>query len=165
MSPIAWRGTCRARFVPWLVVITAVAILGSMWAASTVPSANGETAPAWVLWLLALVGVIVVVAGLILGVVEVSVEQTGIVLRYGSFGWPTQVFVWSDITTVTAIDVHPMEWGGWGYRWLPWKRGTATVMRAGSGIRIDRANGHVFVVTVDGASDAVVACRPFLKRN
>ena len=151
--------------MPWLVGITAVVILAVMWAASSVPNADGETAPGWVLWLLALVGLVVVAAGLILGIVEVSVEPSGVVLRYGSFGWPVQRFPWHEISGLSAITVHPMEWGGWGYRWIPWKRGTAAVMRAGAGLRIDRTDGRVFVVTVDGASDAVHAAGQFLSRN
>ena len=53
------------------------------------------------------------------------------------------------IRRADAAELRAGEWGGWGYRWVPWRRGSAAVMRAGSGFRFDFANGKVFVVTVD----------------
>lgn len=158
---VAWSGRCRAPYVPWLVGMTAAVVLAVMWLASSA----AEPAPAWVLWLLALVGLIVVAAGLALGMLEVTIEPAGLVIRYGSFGWPVQRFPWPGITGLSAIEVHPMEWGGWGYRWVPWRRGTAAVLRKGPGIRIDRADGRVFVVTIDDPDAAIHAAGQFLIRN
>lgn len=158
---VAWSGSCRARFVPWLVGITAVVVLLVMWAATQ----GAEPAPQWVLWVLAATGLVVVLAGQILGQLTLTVEADGIVIRYGTLGWPVQRFPWSGISAVTAIDVHPMQWGGWGYRWVPWKRGSAAVLRAGEGLRLDRADGRVFVVTVDGAAEAAERSLQFLARH
>lgn len=161
MAPVAWSGTCKARFVPWLVGVTIVMVLILM----RLAHAGENPAPNWVGWVIAAIGLIVIAAGLILGTVEVTIDPTGVVLRYGSIGWPVQRFPWSDLTSVTAIDVNPMEWGGWGYRWLPWKEGSAAVMRGGEGLRLDRVGGHVFVVTVNGAPDAAHAAGQFLTRH
>ena len=61
---------------------------------------------------------------------------------------------------------HEKRWGirkgGWGYRWVPWRRGSAAVMRAGSGFRFDFANGKVFVVTVDDADAGLEIIRGVL---
>lgn len=161
----AWRGWSRATFVPWVVGLIAVTILGSMWLVSSTPGDTGQPAPEWVLWLLMFVGIAAISAALIVGRVEVLIGGAGITARFGSWGWPRREFPWAEVVDVTAIDVHPMEWGGWGYRWVPWRRGTAAVMRAGEGLRIDRVGGHVFVVTVDGAPEAAAAARPFLRRD
>ena len=46
IEPVAWQGTCRASFVPWLVAGTAAVVLVLMWATSTVPNGEGEVAKA-----------------------------------------------------------------------------------------------------------------------
>jgi hypothetical protein len=50
--------------------------------------------------------------------------------------------------------VDPMTWGGWGYRWVPTRHATAAVVRRVPGLRLDRTDGRVFVVTVDDADRA-----------
>jgi len=60
------------------------------------------------------------------------------------------------IESASVIDVRPMEWGGWGYRgMLTLMRQAAVVLRAGPGIRVDLADGRVFVVTVDDPETGV----------
>ena len=54
------------------------------------------------------------------------------------------------IATAQAIDIHPTDWGGWGYRGsLTLMKRAAVVLRAGPGIRLDLHDGEVFVVTID----------------
>ena len=52
--------------------------------------------------------------------------------------------------------VEPTEWGGWGYRWIPWARASAAVVRRGPGIALVLRDGRRFAVTVD---DAVAGAR------
>ena len=46
-----------------------------------------------------------------------------------------------------------MEWGGWGYRWIPWAKASAAVIRRGPGIALVLRDGRRFAVTVDDAVD------------
>ena len=64
--------------------------------------------------------------------------------------------------SVEVTDVEVRIVYGWGYRWVPWRRGSAAVMRAGSGFRFDFANGKVFVVTVDDADAGLEIIRGVL---
>ena len=75
------------------------------------------------------------------------------VISYGWFGWPTTRIALADISRATVIDIHPAEWGGYGYRGSRRVfRRAAVVLRRGEGIRLDIADGTVFAVTVDDAA-------------
>ena len=94
-----------------------------------------------------------------LSTLRAEVHTNYFVISYGPWGWPRQRINWKNVASVRVIDVRPTEWGGWGYRWVPWKRATAAVMRAGEGLRFDFANNKVFVVTIDDADNALAAIR------
>ena len=47
--------------------------------------------------------------------------------------------------------VDPMKWGGWGYRWIPWAKASAAVIRKGPGIELLLKDGRRFAVTVEDA--------------
>jgi len=58
----------------------------------------------------------------------------------------------AEVAHAEAVEVSPMgEFGGWGLRWAP-GGGFGVVLRSGPGIRVTRANGKVFTVTVDDAA-------------
>ncbi len=78
-------------------------------------------------------------------------------VAFGPFGWPRRVIRLADVREVSAIVVEPREWGGWGYRWIPWAQASAAVIRRGPGIEVVLADGKRFAVTVDGAVDGAKA--------
>ena len=86
--------------------------------------------------------------------IAVTINSDGLHIAFGPWGVPTKRIPLGDIVAAQAIDVRPMRWGGWGYRWIPWKRATAVVLRRGPGVKVDRVGGRTFVVTVDDASKA-----------
>ncbi|MCY4622396.1 MAG: hypothetical protein OXD34_11280 [bacterium] len=82
--------------------------------------------------------------------IRVTADRSGLQVRYGFLGWPGTSVPLHRIATAQAIDVHPTEWGGWGYRGnLTLMNRAAVVLRAGPGIRLDLHDGKVFVVTID----------------
>ncbi len=82
--------------------------------------------------------------------IRVTADRSGLQVRYGFLGWPGTSVPLRRIATAQAIDVHPTEWGGWGYRGnLTLMNRAAVVLRAGPGIRLDLHDGKVFVVTID----------------
>jgi len=93
-----------------------------------------------------LVGLIV----LTLSGIRTRVDRHGLYVGYGPLPWPKTHIAIERITSASAIDVRPMEWGGWGYRGsLTLMKRAAVVLRAGPGLRLDLNGGKVFVVTVD----------------
>lgn len=95
---------------------------------------------------------------------SVEVREDGFFIQYGFLKIPTQKIDWSRVASVRVIQVEPTQWGGWGFRWVPWKKATAAVMRRGPGLRFDFSNGKVFVITVDDADTALAAIRSVLDR-
>ncbi len=95
---------------------------------------------------------------------NVEVREDGFFIRFGYWKYPVQKIDWNRVASVRAIQVEPTQWGGWGYRWVPWKKATAAVMRRGPGLRFDFANGKVFVITIDDAETALAAIRSVLDR-
>jgi hypothetical protein len=95
---------------------------------------------------------------------NVEVRDSGFFIRYGYWIYPVQKIDWNNVASVRLLQVEPTEWGGWGFRWVPWKRATAAVMRRGPGLRFDFANGKVFVITIDDADKALAAIRSVLDR-
>lgn len=95
---------------------------------------------------------------------NVEVRTDGFFIRFGYWIYPVQKIAWNNVASVRTINVEPTQWGGWGYRWVPWKKATAAVMRRGPGLRFDFANGKVFVITIDDAETALAAIRSVLDR-
>ncbi|MEP6661980.1 MAG: hypothetical protein ABJD24_18875 [Acidimicrobiales bacterium] len=86
--------------------------------------------------------------------IAVTIDSAGLHIAFGPWGVPKKRIALTDIESAQAIDVRPMRWGGWGYRWVPWKRASAVVLRGGPGVKVNRVGGRTFVVTVDGAPRA-----------
>jgi hypothetical protein len=85
--------------------------------------------------------------------VKVTADRRGLRIRYGWLPWPTTTISLSEIRRADAIDLRPMEWGGWGYRGSRRAMGRAAlVLRRGSAIKLDLADGSTFAVTVDDAA-------------
>lgn len=83
---------------------------------------------------------------------QVSVSSEGLQVRSVA-GWPQRRIPLAEIEQVGVVQVDPFgEFGGWGWRvGMDGRRGV--VMRKGEALQV-RANGRVFVVTVDGADEA-----------
>ncbi len=100
-------------------------------------------------WVTALVFVSAV-AAISLARIRVRADGAGLQVRYGFAAWPRTKVPLGRIEEACAIDVRPMQWGGWGYRGsLTLMKRAAVVLRAGPGIRLNLRNGKVFVVTID----------------
>jgi hypothetical protein len=88
-----------------------------------------------------------VLAGLVFAEVRVTVDRRGVRLVAGLVGLPLKRIPLADIVSVTAAEIDPMAWGGWGYRVTPGK--SALILRAGPGLVLDLADGRRFAVTLD----------------
>lgn len=96
------------------------------------------------------------VVTLLFASIRVQAGPAGLSVSYGVFPWPRTHIALDQIQSASAIDVVPMQWGGWGYRGsLKLMKQAAVVLRKGPGIKLDLAKGRTFVVTVDDPDQAV----------
>ncbi|MCE2527603.1 MAG: DUF1648 domain-containing protein [Actinomycetia bacterium] len=132
---VFWSSTLTARWpLPLSMVPLAVAL------------AVARFVEPWVVLLL----LVAAVALASFGRIRVTADRSGLQVRYGFLGWPRTSVPIHRIANAQAIDVRPVEWGGWGYRGsLAVMRRAAVVLRAGPGLRLDLHNGKVFAVTID----------------
>ena len=159
-KPVLWRGTAesvvlRATVFLLITVVVAIVVFGNRLAAPEEQLYGLDWVIPGIAFGLALI------AAVLFTRLTVEVDDDEVRIVYG-YGWPTQRIRWDRVASVQTIQVRPTEWGGWGYRWVPWKKGTAAVMRAGSGFRFDFSNGKVFVVTVDDADAGLEVIRGVL---
>ncbi len=79
----------------------------------------------------------------------VEVTDEAVAVRFGPTGWPQRRIPMDQIEAAEAIMVDPLKWGGWGYRWMPWAKASAAVIRKGPGIELQLKDGRRFAVTVN----------------
>ncbi|MCI1020308.1 DUF1648 domain-containing protein [Microbacterium sp. C5A9] len=104
----------------------------------------------WITAAVALVLIVLVASSLTF---RVRASAAGLRVR-STAGWPRLEIPAAEIASARAIQVNPFaEFGGWGYRiGADGRRGF--VLRAGEALEVARADGRVFVVTVDDATTA-----------
>ena len=162
ISPV-WRGGCESKLLRFGVtaITTIIFALTFVFNDSAQPD---KQIHGWG-WL-AFIAVLLIALSAVYTFSKVNVEisDEGFFITYGSFNFPKQKIDWNKVASVQAIMVEPTQWGGWGFRWVPWKRATAAVMRRGPGLRFDFANNRIFVITVDDADKALAAIRSVMDR-
>jgi len=144
-----WTGRCASRGFALLGLGLAL-VLGAV-GVGTVIALHGSGAPTWVGWFVATVGVAAGVLAWVVSSLEVRLTAETFTVAFGPFGWPRRVIDLADVAEASAIIVEPMEWGGWGYRWIPWAHASAAVVRKGPGIALVLRDGRQFAVTVNDA--------------
>lgn len=135
-----WTG--RAVATPWLLALTGgiALVLGVL----------GLVGPGPKLPLLA-AAVVLLVLAVAVGSTRVTVSERGVSARLG-LPWPRRRIALDAIADARAIEVEPLQWGGWGWRMRP--GATALVVRRGEGVLLELHDGRRFVVTVDDAATA-----------
>ncbi|WP_058854425.1 DUF1648 domain-containing protein [Nocardia jinanensis] len=131
---VSWS---RRAASPWMLMTGVVAVLMGVVLGFVAQPLTGI--------LLALSGVLLVH----LALVRVVVDQRGLTVGTGPLGLPRWRLRPADITEVSAEDISPLRYGGYGIRLIP--GATAVVLRAGPGIVVTRRSGRRFAVSVDDA--------------
>lgn len=142
----AWFGTATMARSGVVVLVASLALLVAMTAFF---AAKGDEA--W--WILAVTAVVIAVLIATMVVFRVRVNAGGLRAR-SLLGWPNTRIPLENIAKIETVQINPMaEFGGWGWRIaVDGRRGI--VLRAGEALQVTQTGGRVFVVTVDGASDA-----------
>ena len=160
-----WTGRASATFMLWVAAMVAVvAVAGGIIMATTPDSQTGEPAPAWSIVLFGAAMLFALLATISFSRLVVRIDSSGIAIVFGPFGWPVKRFAWHEVTAVSAIDIHPMQWGGWGYRWRP-GRSSGAIMRKGPGLKLDLADDRAFVVSVDNPEAGAAVAQQYLGRG
>ncbi len=144
-----WTGSCSSKGTALLGV--GVALIAVAIGAFTLLAFRGTREPAWPGWFSIAVGLLVAFLAYNFSSLRVHAKETAVSIRFGPFGWPGRVIAYADIESADAIMVDPMKWGGWGYRWIPWAKASAAVIRKGPGIELLLKDGRRFAVTVEDA--------------
>lgn len=141
----------------------------------------GSVWPYAVAAVLVIAGIVMLVAGvatgaMLLGVsfvvlafarITVTVDPSGLRVRFGLLPWPTKHVPIANIERASAIELLPVEWGGWGYRIAAPAKGfkrTAVVLRKGEAIHLQLTNNREFAVTVGGAAEAAALLNAYVAR-
>lgn len=141
-------------------------VLGALWAITAgiavfILAAGDSGSTAWILVATTLFTLVAIACSLIF---RVRVSAAGLRVRSVT-GWPNTRIPLDDVAKVAVVHVNPFsEFGGWGWRWgTDGRRGV--VLRTGEALQVTRANGRVFVVTVDGAAEAAAVLETLSLRS
>lgn len=111
-------------------------------------------------------GVLLSAAALPFTSLRVRADRHGVELRYGAFGWPRSRIALSEIRRAGALELAPLQWGGWGYRGSRRLfRKAAVVLRAGPALRLDLVDDTQLVVTMDDAESGAGLLNDLLARG
>lgn len=142
----AWFGTASMARIGVIVLGVSLAVL-----VATVVFLIAQGSDGW--WITGAMAVVLTLLICTMLVFRVRVNADGLRVR-SIFGWPNTRIPLDRIAKVETVQLDPMaEFGGWGWR-ISTDGRRGVVLRAGDALQITQTNGRVFVVTVDGASDA-----------
>ena len=162
MTASTWTGRASATFMAWVAAMVAVvAVAGGIIMATTPDSQTGEPAPMWSIALYGVAMLFALGATISFSRLVVRIDGSGFTVAFGPLGWPVKRFAWREVTAVSAIEIHPMQWGGWGYRWRP-GRSSGAIMRKGPGLKLDLADNRAFVVSVDNPEAGAAVAQQYL---
>ncbi|KRA23885.1 hypothetical protein ASD65_05210 [Microbacterium sp. Root61] len=101
-------------------------------------------------WVLGIVVLLVLVLAATTTVFHVRVDAQGLTVR-SILGIPRWQIPLTDVVSVSSVELSPLaEFGGYGIRFGAGGR-FGVVLRKGAAIQVERADGKVFVVTVEDA--------------
>ena len=151
----AWFGRGHAS---WVLML----ILGIAAAVTAVPTVfairDGDTGLSFALGAST---VLMALLAWMFAVVRVRIDATGVRWSLGP-GIPRGHIRFDAIRSVSAVELKPADWGGWGYR-LGGK-GTAILVRGGEGLRIEKASGSALFISVDDAARGAALAQAYLAR-
>ncbi|MCH1883751.1 hypothetical protein [Agrococcus sp. ARC_14] len=152
----SWRGEASATVFLWLGIAMAVGAVALMLVLPIADSAAIGIAAGVIL--LAAAGFLVALSR-----IRVQVDGEGMRVRSALFGIPLRTVPSEHIRVVEAMQIAPLEWGGWGYRGTPGR--LAIVLRAGPGIVVTTRDGSRFAVTVDDAQTGASTLAAIVERQ
>lgn len=93
--------------------------------------------------------------------VTVRVDLAGVRVAWGLQKWPQHTYPLDVLTGAEELDIHPLKWGGWGYRISG--RGVGIVVRRGPGVVLHRVRQRDVAITVDDAGNAAASINSLVR--
>ncbi|MCI4658291.1 hypothetical protein [Cryobacterium zhongshanensis] len=135
----------------WITTVTvplfAIASLASFAAAATLLIVTGRDGGSGAD---AFGGVVLLVLGvLLLGFarLRISVDWRGLKVVTWFLGIALKTIPLTEIESVHTDTLEPLQWGGWGYRFMPGR--SAIILRTGPGVVVTLTNGKQFAVSLN----------------
>lgn len=100
--------------------------------------------------IIAITGVVIGLAGLLVSTIRVQVSERGVAVAYGPLSFPVWRRALPAIAAARTEDIKPTEVGGWGLRGLP--PHTTLMLRAGECLVLEYPGGGRFAISVDDAA-------------
>lgn len=155
-SRAVWFGRARAS---WILLVAMSAGVPASAVPAVIAHGEGETLVAVLLGIGAVVLALLTAA---FSSVRVRVDATGVHWRLVP-GLPERSIGYDDLDDVTAVELRPGDWGGWGYRLGP--KGRAILLRGGEGLRLSRRKGADMHISVDDAARGAELARGYMRRG
>ena len=95
-------------------------------------------------------GVVLLVLGVFLlgfARLRISVDWRGLKVVTWFLGIALKTIPLTEIESVHTDTLEPLQWGGWGYRFMPGR--SAIILRTGPGVVVTLTNGKQFAVSLD----------------
>jgi hypothetical protein len=153
-----WSGRITNAAMRWAILAFFLLVIAIVFVANETATADKQMPPSEFAIFISLMLAATIVS---FGVTDIraNIYQDAFTVSFGPWGWPTKRIDWQDVVKVESLTVRPTQWGGWGYRWIPFTKGIAVVLRKGPGLKFELTHNRVFVVTVDDVDMAMVAIR------
>jgi len=135
-----WAQTISSTVFGWVSVFM-VALTAAILALTVVSGEPGAAIFGAVVMLMATVAVVSFVR------LRVTVDWRGLRVVSWLLGVTLKRIPLERIRTVESTQLHPGEWGGWGYRVMPGR--SAVILRSGPGLVVATTDGKQFAITLD----------------
>jgi hypothetical protein len=78
---------------------------------------------------------------------RISVDWRGLKIVTWILGIPLKTIRLTEIESVQTDALEPMQWGGWGYRFMPGR--SAIILRTGPGVVVTLTSGKQFALSLN----------------
>lgn len=131
----------------WITIFVAALMLPAI----VLPLLFEEHLPAGYSISMTLLAIVSILLAAVLCAYRVQADWRGLRVKSWLFGIPLKRIPLANIESASAATLEPMEWGGWGYRWMPGR--SAIIRKRGPGLVVDRVGGRQFAVSVNNPAE------------
>jgi hypothetical protein len=130
---------------------------------AVVLAAGAAVGAAGLSWRAPLVATVIGLALTACSAVRVRVNERGLAIGFGPFGWPVRRIGLDRIDRAWAEPRRAMDVGGWGWRGLP--GGSTVMIRGGDCLVVHFRTGGEFGVSVDDAARGAALLTALVQRE
>ncbi len=131
----------------WLTIFVAALMLSAI----VLPLLFEDHLPAAYTVAMTMIAIVSILLAAVLCAYRVQADWRGLRVKSWLFDIPLKSIPLTDIESASAATLEPMEWGGWGYRWMPGR--SAIIRKRGPGLVVDRVGGTQFAVSVNNPAE------------